>query len=163
MGLINTLQNCDQCNIDIDLQFDRISDCKKCGKKNICETCIKQKNVYCRNCEEEKMYILVNNLLKMSPGKIASQVAHVVLKYGSNFNYNHKWSNKIVVLKAPEDFMIKCSEIGYNNMCQKDLGLTEVKEGSITAICLGVGKKFEFFSDEEYNDMDKKFRKLQTL
>ena len=89
------------------------------------------------------MYIVINKDLKMSPGKIAAQAAHVAVKaYVLGINTDAKstsdWysgSYAKIVLKASE---YELREI-LNNMpnitvSTIDEGRTEISKGSLTAI-----------------------------
>jgi peptidyl-tRNA hydrolase len=95
-------------------------------------------------------YIIVNESLNMSKGKIASQASHGILSMNRFLlanNINHSgWLNngeKIVVVKAPEDKI----KIFLSTYCEKipktdtfnlfpiyDAGKTEVESGSLTVL-----------------------------
>ena len=108
-----------------------------------------------KNSSESKdmsAYIIVNETLKMSKGKIASQSAHGILsmhRFLLANNINHiKWlsiGEKIVVVKTSQDVMKKLL-IEYNEKLINsntlnlfpifDAGRTEVESGSLTVIVL---------------------------
>lgn len=90
-----------------------------------------------------RITVYYNKNLKMSEGKLAAQVGHVCRKSGI---FSATISNEIV--KTYEDTIIvlglrqnkfyeKLDELAYQQIndlfVQKDLGLTEVDEGTITA------------------------------
>ncbi len=112
--------------------------------------------------DELIMYFIVNKELNMSPGKIATQVAHTLthyLNYIKNIhsvevankgfykeedqeskdlrNYYHWYngSQKKIILKAKQPTLEKLEEDYWNT---RDLGLTEVEENSLTCVCLGI-------------------------
>lgn len=80
-----------------------------------------------------------NRNLKMSPEKLAAQIGHVAIGV-SNFYMNHhnEQPNYIIVLGASPSKMksirSELQEKGVLVYTQVDLGLTEVPEGSETAI-----------------------------
>lgn len=95
-------------------------------------------------------YIIVNNELNMSKGKIASQVAHGILEVHRFLilnNINHdRWllnGEKIIVLKANSKIIKNIIE-EFNDKIPKDnifnifpiydAGKTEIKENSLTVI-----------------------------
>jgi PTH2 family peptidyl-tRNA hydrolase len=100
--------------------------------------------------KEMSAYIIVNDTLKMSKGKIASQSAHGILSMhrfllGNNINHLKWLSNgeKIVVVKTSQEHMqTLLSE--YNDKLPTpntlnlfpiyDAGRTEVESGSLTVI-----------------------------
>lgn len=100
------------------------------------------------------MYIVINQDLNMSPGKIGAHTAHATLdyliekydglddEYGSwpDFIDNFKeFGDTIIVLKAHEKDLLKWEEQGY--IAVRDRGLTEVAPNSITAVNLGIYDK----------------------
>ena len=95
-------------------------------------------------------YIIINNDLIMSKGKITSQVAHAILevhRFLLSNNINHdKWlsnGEKIVVLKSNSK-IIENILLEYNEKIPKenifnifpiyDAGKTQIKENSLTVI-----------------------------
>ena len=115
-------------------------------------------------------YIIVNETLKMSKGKIASQSAHGILlmhRFLLANNINHtKWllnGEKIVVVKTSQDIMKKLlieydEKITNSNTLNLfpifDAGRTEVESGSLTVIVLTP------ISDDKKPDWLKEFKLL---
>ena len=102
------------------------------------------------------MYIVINQDLNMSPGKIGAHTAHAAFdfvlemrdklddEYGtfSEFIYDFKnYGDTIVVLKAHEKDLLKWEKQGYVSV--RDRGLTEIEPDSITAVNLGIYDKDE--------------------
>jgi len=89
------------------------------------------------------MYIVVNSNVKMSPGKLAAQVAHVAVKASHVFQkgvpdawgYWYSGSHTKIVLKAPEtvldDLLSKYAGITAS---VRDEGRTEIQKNTLTAI-----------------------------
>ena len=109
-----------------------------------------------------KQVIIVNNDLKMSKGKIASQVAHASLEayLHSSREIQDLWRKtgaKKIVLKASESEIIEIYK-NIPNYIPKvlifDKGLTQVSPNSLTA--LGIGP----FKEEE---IDKYTKHLKLL
>jgi PTH2 family peptidyl-tRNA hydrolase len=106
---------------------------------------------HCSN-KEYTAYLIINDDLKMSKGKIASQSAHAILNVhrfmASNGMENKAWSNhgeKIVVLRASEliirQLLTEYGELIINKKKDKlnvfpvyDAGRTEVESGSLTVL-----------------------------
>ena len=104
------------------------------------------------SCKEYTAYLIINEDLKMSKGKIASQSAHAILNVhrfmSSNGMENKAWENrgeKIVVLKASEliikQLLTEYGELIINKKKDKlnvfpvyDAGRTEVDPGSLTVL-----------------------------
>lgn len=88
-------------------------------------------------------YIIVNQDLGMSPGKIGAQVGHActdcaIIESGRTlFNLWYKDCQKKVVLEAHEKDMRKILEMGIGYQII-DKGLTEIPPNSLTCISLGV-------------------------
>lgn len=94
---------------------------------------------------ETVMYIVMNKDIKMSPGKLAAQAAHVAVKaYGYGMaqkhwaDETHKWymgSYAKIVLKASEyeirELLNKYPIVTVQTI---DEGRTEIAKGSLTAI-----------------------------
>lgn len=90
---------------------------------------------------EPVMYIVVNKDLKMSPGKVAAQAAHVAVKaYHRNFgsDITREW-----YLGSYAKIILKASEFEMKELLNKyplftamtiDEGRTEIPKGSLTAI-----------------------------
>ena len=109
-----------------------------------------------------KMTVCVRKDLAMSPGKIASQVAHACLQLATNLeaDLNRKalvkqWqeysSEKIVVLECTSlenmsAVQAKASELGVFTAPIADAGRTEVDSGTVT--CMGVGPGYEDIIDQ---------------
>ena len=95
-----------------------------------------------------RMYIVVNSDLKLSTGKICSQVGHavegVVISCRGNTKrwqaYKNSGSAKIV-LKADQQTFDEILECSYKKFIVTDAGKTECLEGTITAI--GFAPMFE--------------------
>lgn len=116
------------------------------------------------------MYVVINQDLNMSPGKIGAHVGHAVFDFCKNLvedvykeetkEYIDEWTeasaakeiletmsdfkdngDTIITLKAHEKDLIKWENAGY--VAVRDRGLTEIPENSITAICLGIYDKDE--------------------
>jgi len=99
---------------------------------------------------KNKLVIVVRTDLKLSPGKLAVQVAHASVSCAleakrSKERWFKEWYNegqKKVVLKVKDiDSLIAlkshASSIGLTSHLVQDAGLTEVDPGTIT--CLGIG------------------------
>lgn len=102
------------------------------------------------NSKEMTAYIIVNESLGMSKGKIASQSAHGILAMnrfmvGNNINHSKWLSNgeKIVVVKASNDIINQLlteyeekipSTNTFNLFPIYDAGRTEVESGSLTVL-----------------------------
>ena len=109
-----------------------------------------------------KLTVCVRKDLAMSPGKIASQVAHACLQLATNLeaDLNRKalvkqWqeysSEKIVVLECTSlenmsAVQAKASELGVFTAPIADAGRTEVDSGTVT--CMGVGPGYEDIIDQ---------------
>lgn len=74
---------------------------------------------------------MYNKNLKMTPGKIASQVSHAACKLAL---INGK-PDKVIVLECREGRLKQLSEGDYVTT-QYDLGYTEVDRGALTAVGL---------------------------
>jgi len=97
-----------------------------------------------------KMYIMINNSVKMSKGKIAAQVAHgteemtktLITQYPDIWNsYNHPMNVKCkICLRANEEQMKKARELFPKNKSGEwcvpifDAGATQVPAGTNTVI-----------------------------
>ncbi len=88
------------------------------------------------------LYIIVNSSLKMSKGKVAAQVGHVVMdvveyllsnNIGLYNKYKYQGGAKIV-LQADQNMLLKLSHKSGKSFCVFDAGLTEVAEGSLTCM-----------------------------
>jgi len=95
-----------------------------------------------------KMVIVVNKI-DMSPGKMAAQVAHAAVDcaikaWKKNKKIVERWieeGQKKVVLEASEEEILslqkKASREKIFNSIIRDAGLTELKEGTLTALAIG--------------------------
>lgn len=93
----------------------------------------------------------------MSKGKISAQVAHSVVNYitdyyatkiySEEFEIFKTWKlngQKKIILQAPQKLMEELEASGkYHSI--RDNGLTEIPPNSLTAICLGVSTREEFY------------------
>ena len=105
-------------------------------------------------------YFIVNSELNMSPGKIAGQVAHMaddiaesmhIFSYESRYLSNQKYqqykqwktefNKKKIILKAKQKKLEELVSQGFYYI--RDNGLTEISEGSLTCVGLGVMWKSE--------------------
>jgi PTH2 family peptidyl-tRNA hydrolase len=100
-----------------------------------------------------KMNVCVRKDIGMTPGKIASQVAHACLQLATNLDSNpgrkskvKEWqadsNEKIVVLECNslEDMSLiqaKASELGVPTAIIADAGRTEISPGTVTCIAVG--------------------------
>ena len=98
------------------------------------------------------MYLVVNQDLEMSPGKIGAHTAHAVFDYLfqlkremdddiyqallETFKFN---GDTIIVLKAPEKELLKLEAKGY--LAVRDEGRTEIPANSLTVVNLGIFDK----------------------
>ena len=99
-------------------------------------------------------YYIVNQDLNMSKGKISAQVAHVATIIAFENLYNCKNANKHVkfmewykndqkkiILRGKQKDLEKLIEQGFYFI--RDNGLTEIANGSLTCVSLGVMKRSE--------------------
>lgn len=103
-----------------------------------------------------KMYILVNEDIKISKGKVAGQVGHAVCTYLYR-NFFRDRNNDLIELshddycfldkymKEQKKIILKCpqwklEELERENkyVVIRDLGLTELEPNTLTCICLGI-------------------------
>jgi len=101
-----------------------------------------------RNGKMLKMVIVVNKV-EMSPGKMAAQVAHAAVDctiraWKKDKTKVKKWieeGQKKVVLEASEEEILelqkKASREKIFNSLIRDAGLTELEEGTLTALAIG--------------------------
>lgn len=108
------------------------------------------------NQDELIQYYIVNSELGMSIGKIAGQVAHVATNIVENIFAYKAWEydayqlykqwkldydQKKIILRGKTKDLQKLVDLGFPYI--RDLGLTEVPEGSLTCVGLGVMWKSE--------------------
>ena len=97
--------------------------------------------------ENLALYILINKDIDISKGKIVSQVGHSILRYiTSSKGKEDKLLNRylelndndrvIIGLSCPQSRLEALEQEGYP--VQRDLGLTELKENTLTSVCYGV-------------------------
>ena len=100
------------------------------------------------------LYIVINEDLNMSSGKIGAHTAHAAFDYllatydKLDIEYGTFWSfvsdykeygDTIVVLKAHEKDLLEWESEGYVTVRDRDL--TKAKPTIITAVCLGIYDK----------------------
>lgn len=102
-----------------------------------------------------KLVICVNTSLKMSAGKMASQVGHAsekACRFSFSNYVNHKaWkstgSAKIVLAAQNSEHLIEiqnqAKKLKLKTSAIRDAGLTEIEKGSFTALAIGPAKKEE--------------------
>jgi PTH2 family peptidyl-tRNA hydrolase len=99
---------------------------------------------------KNKLVVVVRKDLKLSPGKMAVQVAHAAVTCAiqcrkNNLRWFKSWFNegqKKVVVKADNmkvlyELKTIAESLGVTTSLVQDAGLTEVPPGTVT--CLGVG------------------------
>jgi len=111
---------------------------------------------------ELKQVILVRKDLKLSPGKLAVQVAHASVQCamksdGTLLRDWHSRGAKKVVLKVKDEgelhkFEQSAKELGLKTALIADAGLTELEPGTET--CLGIGPDKEDKIDEISGSLD---------
>ena len=95
--------------------------------------------------KDYKMYILVNSTVKLSPGKVASQVGHAVEELTRKMNrsykkiYKHYYNNgspKIVLQVPSEKVFIKILDatINLEKVYIFDAGHTQCKSDTLTVV-----------------------------
>lgn len=100
-----------------------------------------------KNPDELVQYYIINKDLNMSVGKVATQVAHVATDIAvyecddNKFYHWHKDGQKKIILKAKESILRELVEKGFDYIT--DFGLTEIPEGSLTCVGLGVMTRAE--------------------
>ena len=109
-----------------------------------------------------RMYILVNEDVKISKGKLAGQVGHAVAAMFYNqykltgellpvtVEYMSSFQKKII-LYAPEEKLLEFEKEGY--IAIRDKGWTQLKPNTLTCVNLGIFNfnhfpvEFEFIKD----------------
>lgn len=109
--------------------------------------------------EELIMYILVNKDLTMSSGKVSAQVAHSIVNYmeelftsrASDYLVYRTWKmggQKKIVLQASQSLLEELEKNDkYGRLAIRDNGLTEIPPNSLTAICLGINTRENFYEE----------------
>lgn len=102
--------------------------------------------------EEYKQVIVVRSDLRMSPGKLAVQVAHASVDAAINATRDPVWREwldrwlsqgmkKVVVKGGGEEDLLRiynqCVEKRLPCSIVRDAGKTELEPGTLTAVCLG--------------------------
>lgn len=99
------------------------------------------------------MYIIINSDLKMGVGKSVGQGAHVAIDANDSMQKNAVWrewhdaGHHKVVKKASEKILLELidkygkNETGKRCFFTRDLGITQVAAGSLTAIAFQVVRK----------------------
>lgn len=108
------------------------------------------------------MYILVNEDIKISKGKLAGQVGHAVssflwhkyiipLRDGFNVEPLDEYmvSQKKIILKCPESKLLELEEQG--NITIRDKGLTELEPNTLT--CINMGIYYDGFEPQWIKDL----------
>lgn len=94
-----------------------------------------------------KMYILVNEDIKLGKGKLAGQVGHAVaamfynqiVKNGELLPIMHEYMNNHqtkVILKCPESKLLELEEKGFISI--RDKGWTQLEPDTLTCVNLGI-------------------------
>ena len=106
-----------------------------------------------------KMYILVNEEVKIGKGKLAGQVGHAVASYfwrqmqsptdgQIEFLTEYMKEQKKIILSAPQWL---CEQLEHNRYIRvRDLGYTQLEPNTLTCINVGVyrdGQEPEFVKD----------------
>ena len=92
-----------------------------------------------------KMYILVNQDIKMGKGKLAGQVGHAVASFMYDFTLKHgaeeladymENDQKKIILKCPQDILEDLEKEGY--LAIRDKGYTQLEPDALTCVNLGI-------------------------
>lgn len=93
-----------------------------------------------------KMYILVNEDIKIGKGKLAGQVGHAVasymyhtVKYNGNADVFDDYMNsqqKKIILKCPQSKLEELEERGFATI--RDNGLTQLEPNTLTCVNFGI-------------------------
>lgn len=93
-----------------------------------------------------KMYILVNEDVKIGKGKLAGQVGHAVASYMYGFLHEEDVSvldlymntaQKKIILKCPQSKLEELERDGYCVVI-RDKGLTQLEPNTLTCVNLGI-------------------------
>jgi len=94
-----------------------------------------------RTDSEVVMYIVVNSEIKVSPGKLAAQVAHSAVKASEEGRETECWekwycgSYTKIILKASEFEMKQLMEKYFERVVfTRDEGRTEIQKGTLTTL-----------------------------
>lgn len=111
-----------------------------------------------------KMYILVNEDIKLSKGKLAGQVGHAVssymyhaddLNFLMNINEYMNGLQKKIILKCPQEKLEILEK--ENFIAIRDAGLTHLEPGTLTCVNMGI---LDDKSNNPYMDFIKGLRLL---
>lgn len=95
-----------------------------------------------------RMYILVNEDIKINKGKLAGQVGHAVASYiyWNLVDFMHPFNNVIksymenhqkkIVLYAPQSKLEELEEVGYTTI--RDNGWTDLEPNTLTCVNMGI-------------------------
>jgi PTH2 family peptidyl-tRNA hydrolase len=92
-----------------------------------------------------KMYILVNQDIKMGKGKLAGQVGHAVASFLYNFALNYgveeladymESDQKKIILKCPQEILENLEEGGCLTI--RDKGYTQLESDTLTCVNYGI-------------------------
>ena len=91
--------------------------------------------------EELAMYILVNQDIKISKGKLAGQVGHAVCSYVYQKGVSEAYmkAQKKIILKCSQDKLEALENEGYITI--RDLGLTHLEPNTLTCVNYGIHRK----------------------
>jgi PTH2 family peptidyl-tRNA hydrolase len=103
------------------------------------------------------MAIVIRKDLKLSVGKLASQVSHAVARSDGHADYGKPGSVKSVILSCKGETQLlnlyqKCLEAGIPHGLQTDTGINELDAGTPTVLCVGP------YSEEEVSKLTKRLR-----
>lgn len=105
-----------------------------------------------------KMYILVNEDIKISKGKLAGQVGHAVSTYFYHMGEIEKFILLDEYMKEQKKIILKCSQQDLIHLesegcvAIRDSGLTELPKGTLTCVNLGI---LDADDSHPYNDFVK--------
>jgi PTH2 family peptidyl-tRNA hydrolase len=92
-----------------------------------------------------KMYILVNQDIKIGKGKLAGQVGHAVASFMYNFALDYgveeladymENDQKKIILKCPQEKLEELEEGGY--LAIRDKGYTQLEPDTLTCVNFGM-------------------------
>lgn len=88
------------------------------------------------------MYVLVNQDIKISKGKLAGQVGHAVASYFYKEEYTKEFideymkEQKKIILSCSQEKLEELEAEGY--IAIRDLGLTQLEAGTLTCVNMGI-------------------------